>query len=105
VKWPFQIFKKSFNCWQVEIASQHLLDGQLIEGWFDIKKGNKVRYTFRRFAELRRRKKLVELLSTSLLLIRDAYPGSDFFHPGSQIQGQKDSGSRIRIRIKEFKYF
>jgi hypothetical protein len=28
----------------VEIASQHLLDGQLIEGWFDIKKGNKVSY-------------------------------------------------------------
>ncbi len=28
----------------MEIASQHLLDGQLIEGWFDIKKGNKVSY-------------------------------------------------------------
>jgi hypothetical protein len=32
-------------------------------------------------------------------------PGPEFFHPGSRIQGQKDSGSRIRIRIKEFKYF
>jgi hypothetical protein len=32
-------------------------------------------------------------------------PGSKFFHPGSRIQGQKDSGSRIRIRIKEFMYF
>jgi hypothetical protein len=32
-------------------------------------------------------------------------PGSEFFHPGSRIQGQKYSGSRIRIRIKEFKYF
>jgi hypothetical protein len=31
-------------------------------------------------------------------------PGSEFFHPGSRIQGQKDFGSRIRIRIKEFKY-
>ncbi len=31
-------------------------------------------------------------------------PGSECFHPGSRIQGQKDSGSRIRIRIKEFKY-
>ncbi len=29
----------------------------------------------------------------------------EFFHPGSRIQGQKDSGSRISIRIKEFKYF
>jgi hypothetical protein len=37
--------------------------------------------------------------------IRDAYPGSEFFHPGSRIQGQKDSGSRIRIHIKEFNYF
>ncbi len=35
--------------------------------------------------------------------IRDVYPGSEFF--SSWIQGQKDSGSRIRIRSKEFKYF
>ncbi len=32
-------------------------------------------------------------------------PGSEFVHPGSRIRGQKESGSRIRIRIKEFKYF
>jgi hypothetical protein len=25
--------------------------------------------------------------------------------PGSRIQGHKDSGSQIRMRIKEFKYF
>jgi hypothetical protein len=37
--------------------------------------------------------------------------GSGMFIPDpiefspSRIQGQKDSGSRIRIRIKEFKYF
>jgi hypothetical protein len=31
--------------------------------------------------------------------------GSKFFHPVSRIQGQKDSGSRIQIRIKEFQYF
>ncbi len=31
-------------------------------------------------------------------------PGPEFFHPGSQILGQNNSGSRIRIRIKEFKY-
>jgi hypothetical protein len=34
-----------------------------------------------------------------------ADPGSEFFHRGSRIQGQKDSGSRIRIHIKEFNYF
>jgi hypothetical protein len=36
----------------------------------------------------------------SVLRIRDAYPDHEFefFHPGSRIQ--KDSGSRIRIRIK-----
>ncbi len=39
----------------------------------------------------------------SVLRIRD--PRSEFFHPGSRIHGQKDSGSRIRIRIKELKYF
>jgi hypothetical protein len=33
------------------------------------------------------------------------YPGSEFFHAGSWIQGQKDYGSRIQIHIKEFKYF
>ncbi len=39
----------------------------------------------------------------SVLQIRDVYPGSRirFFHLGSRIQGQKDSGSRILIRIKE----
>ncbi len=38
------------------------------------------------------------------LRIRDVYSGSEFFfHTGSWIQGQKDS--RIRIHIKEFKYF
>ncbi len=34
------------------------------------------------------------------LRIRDVYPGSEYFP--SRIQGLKDS--RIRIRIKEFKY-
>jgi hypothetical protein len=37
-----------------------------------------------------------------VLRIRDVYPGSEFFHAGPRIQGQKDSGPRIRIRIKEF---
>jgi hypothetical protein len=32
-------------------------------------------------------------------------PDPKFFHHGSRIQGQKDSASRIRILIKEFKYF
>ncbi len=32
-------------------------------------------------------------------------PDPNFFHPGSRIMGQKVSGSLIRIRIKEFKYF
>jgi hypothetical protein len=41
----------------------------------------------------------------TVLWIHDVYPGSEFFHPRSRIQGKKDSGSRIRIRIKEFKYF
>jgi hypothetical protein len=27
------------------------------------------------------------------------------FHPGSQIQGKKGTGSHIRIRGKEFKHF
>ncbi len=30
-----------------------------------------------------------------VLRIRDVYPGSDFFHPGSRIQGWQDSGFRI----------
>jgi hypothetical protein len=38
-----------------------------------------------------------------VLRIRDIYPGSEFFFP-FRIQGQNDSGSRIRIYIKEFKY-
>jgi hypothetical protein len=39
----------------------------------------------------------------AVLRIRDVYPGSEFFP--SRIQGQhKNSGSRIRIRIKEFKF-
>ncbi len=41
-----------------------------------------------------------------MLQIRDVYPGSEFFpirDTRSRIQGQKDS--RIRIRMKEFKYF
>jgi hypothetical protein len=41
----------------------------------------------------------------SVLRIQNVYPGSEFFRPGSRIQGQKDSGSWIRIRIKEFKNF
>ncbi len=32
------------------------------------------------------------------------YPGSEFFHSGSRIHGQKDFWPRIRIRIKEFKF-
>ncbi len=32
--------------------------------------------------------------------IRDVYPGSEIFPPGSRIKGQK---FRIRIRMKEFK--
>ncbi len=32
-------------------------------------------------------------------------PDSNFFHPGSRIQGKKIPGSRIWILIKEFKYF
>jgi hypothetical protein len=40
-------------------------------------------------------------LPVMMLRIRDVYPRSEFFHPGSRIQGQK----RFRIRLKEFKYF
>jgi hypothetical protein len=36
-----------------------------------------------------------------VLRIRDVYPGSEFFP--FRIQGQEDS--RIRVRIKEYKYF
>ncbi len=39
----------------------------------------------------------------SVLQIRDVYPGSEFFHPGSRVK--KITGDRFRIRIKEFKYF
>ncbi len=37
----------------------------------------------------------------SVLRIRDVYPGFEFFHPGYRVI--KITGSRIRIRIKEFK--
>ncbi len=37
--------------------------------------------------------------------IRDVYPVSRSEYFPSRIQGHKDSGSRIQIRIKEFKYF
>jgi hypothetical protein len=37
-----------------------------------------------------------------VLRFRDVYLGSDFFHPGSRIQGQKDLGSRIRIKELKF---
>jgi hypothetical protein len=40
----------------------------------------------------------------AVLRIRDAYPGSEFFHPESRIQGQKDFRSQIRILNKELKY-
>ncbi len=36
-----------------------------------------------------------------VLLIRDIYPGSEFFHPGSRVKKVPDPGSRIRIHIKE----
>jgi hypothetical protein len=42
----------------------------------------------------------------AVLRIRDVYPGSQiriFTRPGSRVK--KIPGSRIRIRIKEFKYF
>ncbi len=42
-------------------------------------------------------------LSEAVMQIRNVYPGSEFFP--SQIPGQKDPRIRIRIRIKEFKYF
>ncbi len=38
------------------------------------------------------------------LRIRDVYPGSEFFHPG-WVKKIQDPGSRLRIQIKEFKYF
>jgi hypothetical protein len=39
----------------------------------------------------------------AVLLIPDVYP--NFLHPRSRVPGQKYSRSRIRIRIKEFRYF
>jgi hypothetical protein len=39
----------------------------------------------------------------TVLRIRDVYPGTEFFRHGSWIQGQKDSG--FRIRINDFKCF
>ncbi len=47
------------------------------------------------------------LLTVLRIRFRISYPGSRIriSHPGTRIQGQKDSGSQIRIRIKEFKYF
>jgi hypothetical protein len=41
----------------------------------------------------------------SVLRIRYVYPASAFFLPESRIQVQKDCGSSILIRIKEYKYF
>jgi hypothetical protein len=38
-------------------------------------------------------------------MIRDIYPRSEFLHLESRIQGQKGTGSLIRIRNKEFSYF
>jgi hypothetical protein len=35
-------------------------------------------------------------LSVMMLRIRDVFPKSEFFHPGSRIQGQKDSGSAYK---------
>jgi hypothetical protein len=45
--------------------------------------------------------------SAAVLRIRDKHPGSAFFHPRTRVKRipNPDSGSRIRIRIKEFKYF
>jgi hypothetical protein len=31
---------------------------------------------------------------------RDVNPGSEYFHPRSRIQGQRDSGSRVRSASK-----
>ncbi len=41
----------------------------------------------------------------TVLRIRDVYPRYNFFHPGSPIQGCQNTGSRVRIRIKEMRYF
>jgi hypothetical protein len=43
--------------------------------------------------------------SSPVLRIWDFYPRSPIRIFPSRIQGKKDSGSRIRIRIEEFKYF
>ncbi len=40
-----------------------------------------------------------------MLRVRDVYPGSEFFHPGSRVKKILDPGSRIRIHVKLFKYF
>jgi hypothetical protein len=52
---------------------------------------------------------ITKILKTSVrvavLRIRDVIPGSRIRIFPSRIPGQKDSGSWIRIRIKEFKYF
>jgi hypothetical protein len=49
---------------------------------------------------------LFRLLSLlPVLRIRDVYPGLEFFHFGSKVKKIPDPGSRIRIHIKEFKYF
>jgi hypothetical protein len=41
----------------------------------------------------------------AVLRIRDVYHGPNFFHPGSQIPGQNDTGSRIRIHIENLSIF
>jgi hypothetical protein len=48
----------------------------------------------------------LEVITTLVLRIRTLIPARIFSitDPGFRIEGQKDSGSRIRIRIKEFKY-
>ncbi len=46
---------------------------------------------------------VVDMGPYAVLRIRDVYPGYEFFHPSSRIQGQTDSESRIRT--KKFKYF
>jgi hypothetical protein len=40
-----------------------------------------------------------------LLRIQDVYPGSEFFHPGYRIQGEKIPDLGSRIRIKELSIF
>ncbi len=45
---------------------------------------------------------IINIHFITLMRIRDVYPGSEFFPFSKKIP---DLGSRIRIRIKEFKYF